>query len=49
MELDDEDDDEEDDVDEDEVEDEDVLASDDEAAGFDAGVLLDEEPRESLR
>ncbi|KOV93956.1 hypothetical protein ADL04_25740 [Streptomyces sp. NRRL B-3648] len=40
-------------LDEDEVEaedvEEDVFESDDEPAGFDAGVLLDVEPRESLR
>ncbi|CAL9542340.1 hypothetical protein SUDANB178_04229 [Streptomyces sp. enrichment culture] len=46
MELDEDDEDEDDDVEEDEVED---FASDDEPAGFDAGLLLDVEPRESLR
>jgi hypothetical protein len=44
------DEDEDDDVEEDDVEeDEDVFESDDEPAGFDAGLLLDVEPRESLR
>lgn len=37
------------DEDEDEDVEEDAFVSDDEAAGFDAGVLLDVEPRESLR
>ncbi|GAA3158202.1 hypothetical protein GCM10010521_52810 [Streptomyces rameus] len=39
----------EDDVVEDEGVAEDAFESDDEPAGFDAGALLDEEPRESLR
>jgi hypothetical protein len=47
VELDEDDEDEADDVEEDEVED--VFASDDEPAGFEAGLLLDVEPRESLR
>ncbi|GAA2225509.1 hypothetical protein GCM10010360_53950 [Streptomyces nogalater] len=47
MELDEDDEDEDDDVEEDEAED--VFESDEEPAGFDAGLLLDVEPRESLR